>query len=131
MVFIPSDYKTTKKDEQSPIRRERWTHITKDSNSKLGNQSSKRFQHMSNIFNDIPMFYRTITSNVKCIPCLVAKTKQSSIDKVHPSSTIPHTEFHFELSGPIKTNLGGNSYAIHFIQPTSSTTDVRLIKARS
>lgn len=91
----------------------------------------RRFQQLSNIYEDIPMFAGSITSNLKCVPCLVSKLKYSPIDNFDREKTSPHSGFHFDLPCPIKPSLGGNVNIVHFIQPTSSISDVRLIKPRS
>lgn len=53
------------------------------------------------------------------------------LDHVDIDKVVLYSEFHFYLSGNVEPSLGGNSYTIQFFEPTSSISDVRMMKQRS
>lgn len=119
-----------KENAQSSYQAERKVDIYHQRwHDKIGHVWSQQFQRMSIIYEDIPMFARAISKNFQCAPCLIWKLKQSPVENVDPEKNLPHTQFYFDLSGPIKPSLGGNINAAHLIQPTYSIMDVRLFEA--
>lgn len=98
---------------------------------KLWYVSSEQFQQISTIIQDIPTFSSSMTIKIQCELCLVSKMKQFPVEIIDLLKNISPTEFHFDLSGPIKPSLWLHIHAAHFIKPTFSITDVRLFKSRS
>lgn len=63
---------------------------------------------MSQNFEDVSLFARSITRNHSCIPCLVSKMKNAHIDLVDIGKSFSYSEFNYDLSGPVEPSLDGN-----------------------
>lgn len=96
---------------------------------KTGHIGIDRYRKLADQLDDVPHFEPTVMKQFECIPCLTAKMKKAP---VHPNPSATHDgEIHFDLSVPVATALGGNTYAAHFLEPRSGKSDVIPIAKKS
>lgn len=90
---------------------------------RVGHISSERFQHLSEMRNDVPSFSKSIRDGQYCIPFLTGKIHKAPVIGVKQSH-VHASEVHFDISGPFRPSLGGISYAAHFLETRTSFSEV-------
>lgn len=59
------------------------------------------------------------------VPMHSCKSKRSPTNIITTNKTVQHPVLHYDLSGTVKTSLGGNIYFAHFFEPASAISEVK------
>lgn len=94
--------------------------------SKTGHISSQRYQSFSRRLQDFPAFSSSTTGSSECVPCITGKMRNASIPQITHSTSVPLSEVHLDLSGPVQQSFGGNMYAAHFLEPRTAKSDIMM-----
>lgn len=97
--------------------------------NKMGHISVQRYEQLSEICTDVPMFDIRILKQHEYMPCFTGKVKKAPV-KTNPSA-FNDGELHFDISGPMPDSIGDKKYAAHFIEPRTATTTVIPLEKRS
>lgn len=92
-------------------------------------QSSEKYQHMSQMFDDVRLFARYISRNQKCFSCRVSKMKLAHTDPDDMDKSVTYTGFRFDLSGPVELSPRGigvesDSKLFHVFIPSQNSARI-------
>lgn len=80
---------------------------------------------------DIPMFPRSITDDLECVPCIIAKQERVSIRPIE-KKTKQGTEIHIDMSGSVLPRRnGGNIFAINMLESQANLSEVSVVSPKS
>ncbi len=97
---------------------------------KLSHLSPERYNHLSELNNDIPKFNRNPLVNHHCVPCLVGKAKRAPIHRSTRTISRPLELIHLDISGVVEKSLESYAYALMILNDFTAKSDVKILKRK-
>lgn len=79
----------------------------------VGKISPERYQILSNLAKDVPIFPKSVTSKLHRVPCVTAKMQKSTVSKLKKSFR-RYTDIHFDVFGTFKESFSRKTFVLQF-----------------
>ena len=98
---------------------------------KTGHPSAGRYLQLTKFLKNVPSFHPNVLQALECVPCIMAKAKQSSVRSAASKVDLPIEEINIDISGPFIPTINGEKYGAHFLDSRTAKSDVQLLKRKA
>jgi len=99
--------------------------------SVVGHPSAVRYQTLSRMLQSVPQFDINVLKQLECVPCITAKARRASVLPARVQVSQPLELVHLDISGPVKSSLAGNIFALSILDSKTSKSEVVLRKSKA